>query len=36
VRIPIHTEQPQWQVEELAGTGIQVEIPAYLLGSRSA
>lgn len=29
VLIPIHTEQPQWWVEELAGTGIQVEIPVY-------
>ncbi|MFQ6013958.1 MAG: MBL fold metallo-hydrolase RNA specificity domain-containing protein, partial [Anaerolineae bacterium] len=29
VLIPIHTEQPQWWVEELAGTGIQVEMPVY-------
>ena len=29
VLIPIHTEQPGWWVEELAGTGIQVKMPAY-------
>ena len=29
VLIPIHTEQPQWWAEELAGTEIQVEIPIY-------
>jgi len=29
VLIPIHTERAQWWVEELAGTGIQVEIPVY-------
>jgi ribonuclease J len=29
VLIPIHTEQPQWWVEELAGTGIQVKMPIY-------
>ena len=29
VLIAIHTEQPRWWIEELAGTGIQVEIPTY-------
>ena len=27
--VAVHTEEPQWWAEELAGTGIQVEIPAY-------
>jgi ribonuclease J len=29
VLIAVHTEQPQWWAEELAGTGIQVQIPSY-------
>jgi hypothetical protein len=29
VLIAVHTEQPQWWVEELAGTGIQIQIPIY-------
>lgn len=29
VLIPIHTEQPEWWIRELGGTGIRVEIPEY-------
>lgn len=29
ILIPIHTEQPDWWVEQLKGTGIQVAIPNF-------